>query len=304
MFDYVFNFVDTTVIGNISTLAVVFMSIIKPLMGACVGLYAVYFAYKALFDPANLMVMESVNFLVTLALVTSIAFGTDLYINKLVPIALDIGDDIATKLVGGSGASNALQTMFDNLVLRIIDISANTTLEFLDGDSWIRFILTYQLIFVTVIGALPFIAVAFAYLLVAKIMMSFLLIIGPLFIMMSFFPSTRSFFQAWTGQIFNYALLTLIYPLAFTTFEAILNYTVFGQAVSLTACYMSLIMFVALLLISIQIPTFCSSLSGGVGINGLVGGVGVLGRMGKGLGGLLGKPSIPNPVGKNKISAG
>lgn len=306
MFDFIFTFVDNVVLGNVRIFALAFMNVLKPLLGACVGLYAVLLCYKALFDAQNLMIMESINFLVKLALITTIALTSDFYIDRLVPILYNIGDDISVSILGGGGSTNSLQTIFDNLLDRIVQISADAELDFFDGDSWIAFILTYQLIIVTIIGALPFIAVTFAYLLVAKVMMGFLLILGPLFIMMAFFPSTRSFFQAWSGQCFNYALLTIIYPIAFTMFTSILTFTVFSQPISLASCYMALVMFIALLLISVQIPTFCSSLSGGVGINGLVGNVArTLGGAATGMKSLgMGGGGLPKNPFKSSIKAG
>ncbi len=66
----------------------------------------------------------------------------------------------------------------------------------------VRAILICAQVTLVILGFVPFLAVATAYLLVAKIMVSFLLIIGPLFIMMAFFPSTRSFFQVMDRTMF------------------------------------------------------------------------------------------------------
>jgi type IV secretion system protein VirB6 len=70
---------------------------------------------------------------------------------------------------------------------------------------------------------------------------------------------------------------------------------------------LTLIVFCVMALISVQIPVFCSSLSGGVGINGIVGSVagtmGGMARLMKGSG--KGKNSkIPKPPTGNNIAAG
>ena len=316
MFQEVFNLVNTAINANIATLTVTLIGVLKPFLFACVLLYAVYSAYRALFDPQNLMIMESVNFFIKLFFLGTIALTSTYYIDKLVPILLNSGDLVAAELVGGAPANTVLQQMFTDTIVRVQEMWNRTSLEISVPVSWKVFFQKLAAVTMILIGAMPFIAIAFVYLLVAKIMMSFLLILGPLFIMMAFFPSTRSFFQAWTGQIFNYALLTIVYPIAFNLFKIVLDEVFFSQTPSFVMSGLALVMFIAMILVALQIPTFCSSLSGGIGINGLVGGLGNLGSIArsggaamKGVGatgtkgaGLLNKVSIG--TGKNKIAAG
>lgn len=290
MFDTLFTFIDQIVTQNIASMVGVFSSTITPLLGACVILYAFYLAYQSLYEPQNLIIMESMKFIGSLSVVTFIALSTSWYLANVVPAVLGSGDQIAQALLGtpsgGGGASlqAMFQTMLDNMELMYSKIS----LDILSGTSWMKTIFTWLQIILVILGFVPFLAVATAYLLVAKIMVSFLLIIGPLFIMMAFFPSTRSFFQAWTGQCFNYTLLSIMYPLAFTIFTQVLDKTVFSANLSIGTHLMTIIVFAALILLSVQIPTFCSTLSGGIGINGLVGGAlsGLSGikSLGKGIG--------------------
>ena len=275
MFETLFSFIDQIVTQNIGNMVGVFSSTITPLLGACVILYSIYLAYQSLYEPQNLVVMESMKFIGSLAVVTFIALNTAWYIDNIVPAVLGSGDQIAQKLLGnlsgGGGAS--LQTMFDSMLSDMELMYSKLNVEVLSPKTWMDAVLIWLQLFLIVLGFVPFLSVATAYLLVAKIMVSFLLIIGPLFIMMSFFPSTRSFFQAWTGQCFNYTLLSIMYPLAFTIFTQVLDNTIFAMNLSLSTLLMTVVVFAALILLSVQIPTFCSTLSGGIGISGLVGGV-------------------------------
>lgn len=274
MFDLLFSFIDETITTNISTMVGIFSSTITPLIGACVVLYVVYLFYQSFYDPQNLIVMESIKFIVSLSLVTFIAFNTQWYQDNIVPAVLGSGDQIAHELLGGtSGGSASLQSIFDTMILQVIDIFKGMNFDLFETDTYLDTIYRLIMVLLTIIGFVPFLAICTAYLLVAKIMVSFLLIIGPLFIMLAFFPSTRSFFQAWTGQCFNYTLLSIMYPLAFTMFIQVLDNTVFSQNLSLATVFMTVIIFAALILLALQIPAFCSTLSGGVGINGLTGGV-------------------------------
>ncbi len=307
-FQQVFSLVDDAITANIASMVGLLIGVITPLLGACVGLYAVYLAYKALFEPQNLMVMESVKFLVALIAVTSIALNTNFYLLTVVPILNGLGDNIAVTILSSGGGVTALQSMFDSSLQSIETLWNSISISVTNGDTWKDAMLKFKMIVLYILGALAFLLVAFTYLLTAKLMMSILLVLGPLFIMMSFFPSTRSFFQAWTSQVFNYALLTITYPIAFSIFNKIVDELVMQSAINDATVSMTFIIFIALLLLSLQIPSFCSSLSGGVGINGLVGGLGAgianIARMSKGMLPSTGSKIPKIPKGTNGISAG
>ncbi|MCY9876977.1 type IV secretion system protein [Vibrio natriegens] len=274
MFDLLFDFVHQITQQNIASFVGIFAATITPLIGACVVLYAIYLAIQALYDAENMMIMESVKFIGSLALCTTVAFNTSWYLSSIVPMVYYSGDDISNALLGSTG-SGSLQTMFETMLRQFNAVwnQANFGLT----DSWSRSILFLFSACLILLGYMPFLLVATAYLLIAKVMVSFLLILGPLFIMFAFFPSTRSMFQTWTGQCFNYVLLTIVYPLAFSIFTQTINYIVFSgeNKMTLSSIFVMFILFGCCILISVQIPVFCSSLSGGVGINGLVSNMGM-----------------------------
>ncbi|WP_038869317.1 type IV secretion system protein [Vibrio jasicida] len=274
MFDLLFDFVHQITQQNIASFVGVFAATITPLIGACVVLYAIYLAFQALYDAENMMIMESLKFMASLAFCTTVAFNTSWYLNSIVPMVYYSGDDISSALLGSTG-SGSLQTMFETMLKQFNAVweQANFGLT----DSWSRSILFIFSACLILLGYMPFLLVATAYLLIAKVMVSFLLILGPLFIMFAFFPSTRDMFKTWTGQCLNYVLLTIVYPLAFSIFTQTIDYIVFSgeDKMTLSSIFVMFILFGCCILISVQIPVFCSSLSGGVGINGLVSNMGM-----------------------------
>jgi len=318
MFATLFTFIDTIILNNIAAQAGVLAATITPLVGACVVLYVVFVAYKSFYNPQDLAILQALNTFISLSACAFIAFNTPWYLANIVPAVLGSGDNIAQALIGttASGGGAALQAMFDNIFLQIEDMFNLINFDLLSPQSWVDGLLIYFQMFIVILGVIPFLAVATAYLLVAKVMVSFLLIIGPIFIMMAFFPSTRSFFQAWTGQCFNYTLLSLMYPLAFTIFNEVLDNTIFASSINFISILMTPVIFFALIALSVQIPTLCSTLSGGIGINGLVGGLGQIasasgagaGRVAAaGIGVFKGGRAVTryaSNVGKGKIKAG
>lgn len=307
MFDRLFDFIQQITHQNIASLVGIFSDTLTPLIGACVILYALWLAWQSLYDAENMMIMESMKFIGSLALCTTIAFSTSWYLSSIVPMIYYSGDDIASALLGSTG-SGSLQTMFDTMISQFNTVwgEANFGLS----DSWGRSLLFVVTSLLVLLGYLPFITIATAYLLVSKVMVSFLLIIGPLFIMFAFFPSTRSMFQSWTGQCLNYLLLTVIYPIAFNVFTTTIEYVIFGDSVvtiGFSTIIMTIILFGCCILVSVQIPAFCSSLTGGVGINGLVGNMGAGVRTMGAAGKAAGKYSGANAAGRwagNKAKTG
>ena len=271
MFEDLFDLIDLAVAENIG-LAGAMMGIITPLMAASVVLYAIYLAYKALFDSQNLMVMESLNFIASLALVTTVALSSSFYFGYIVPIVANSGDKIVEALlsppVGGSGVT--LQIMVNKIGLQISALNNSINMSMTDGSSISTGLWTYVMIVMIFIASIPFVAICCAYLALAKIMVSLLLVIGPLFIMCAFFPSTRDFFKAWTAQCVNYILLSVLFSVCFAIFDEILNVTAFSGNLSASSIFGSLIVFVTLSFIATQIPNLASSLSGGAGIGGII----------------------------------
>ncbi|HBN6205686.1 TPA: type IV secretion system protein [Vibrio parahaemolyticus] len=271
MFDSLFDFLNQIVESNIAEMVGRFTTAFTPLLGACVMLYIVYMAWEMLFDRQNMVFMESLKTIGSLTMVTGVALNTAWYMSHVVPFILGSGDQVTQLLLGsGSGAGSALQVLFDRAWNDIGLMASRIEWEF-DAQVIGQSLGIIAMIIISVLGFIPFIGIATAYLLMAKIMVSFLLIIGPLFIMMAFFPSTRSFFQAWTGQCFNYVLLSILFPLSFSLITSLLKETVFAGNITFVNVIFTAVIFFALCVLATQIPVLSSTLSGGVGISGLIG---------------------------------
>ncbi len=271
MFDSLFDFLNQIVESNIAEMVGRFTAAFTPLLGACVMLYIVYMAWEMLFDRQNMVFMESLKTIGSLTMVTGVALNTVWYMSHVVPFILGSGDQVTQLLLGsGSGAGSALQVLFDRVWSDIGLMASRIEWEF-DAQVIGQSLGIIAMIIISVLGFIPFIGIATAYLLMAKIMVSFLLIIGPLFIMMAFFPSTRSFFQAWTGQCFNYVLLSILFPLSFSLITSLLKETVFAGNITFVNVIFTAVIFFALCVLATQIPVLSSTLSGGVGISGLIG---------------------------------
>lgn len=277
MFEDLFKFVTEALSQNLGTYLGAVITAIKPLVGASIGLYLVYFAWESLikdkFNP-----LDAIKLIASIALITTFALSTPYYLTHIVPIISGLGDGLADAVLGGNGSASALQNMLDGMIEKVDLILAEADFDILDSDTYTDSFLRVLIIGFYIVGGVGYITIATAYLLVAKVMTGLLLIIGPIFIAMAFFPSTRSFFQAWTGQCFNYALLTFMYPFAFTIFDIVVDKIMVMQEPSLENAFYVFVVFGVAVVVSLQIPTFCSTLSGGIGITGIVGSFNSVGR--------------------------
>lgn len=271
MFDILFSFLNTIVINNISGMVGKFTTVIMPLIGGFIGLYIIYLAWEALNNNQNFIVMETIKTIGSLGAVTMVALNTPWYMQHIVPFVLFAPDEITAALIGkGETSSNSLQQLWEALYATL-KITASTMEWELNAAAIKQTFMAIAMIILSVIGFVPFFFIAVAILLSTKIAVSFLLIVGPMFIMMAFFPSTRSFFQAWTGQCFNYMLLSVFFSLAFMFSIEIIDEVVLSNNIDMENIILSVIVFFSLCVLANQLPTLSSTLSGGVGISGLVG---------------------------------
>jgi type IV secretion system protein VirB6 len=192
----------------------------------------------------------------------------------------------------------------DTLTLYINNSWGKLEFDWVKPGSFVQGVVT---IIIVIVGALPFIITSFAYIIIAKIMISLLLSFGPIFISFAFFPSMRRNFEQWSAQCLNYIFLTALYSAAFSLMIVLINkFAVIDtnpeSGLNFQAAIYLAIVFAACLAVTMEIPALASQLAGGVGISGLVGskvsGVssGAAAAAGGAMGGLLGA------MGGNKLA--
>jgi type IV secretion system protein VirB6 len=105
----------------------------------------------------------------------------------------------------------------------------------------------------------------------SMVSISMLLALGPLFIAMLFFSSTKKFFEQWIGQLANYALVTILVSLVGALLLGVVRSTTAsavasGSAVSIAEAVCVCVMCVLIFLIIRQTTSIAAGLSGGIGL--------------------------------------
>lgn len=121
-----------------------------------------------------------------------------------------------------------------------------------------------------------FFGIVIAYYLVAKVSLAMVILIGPLFLGMMLFPSTRQYAMNWFGQIFNYgvtiAFITVLMSLQMKIFGNYLQGLITEQWHSSVQIFGILPIFLLITMLFVvvvfNIPSIASALTGGAGAGG------------------------------------
>ena len=116
-----------------------------------------------------------------------------------------------------------------------------------------------------------------ALVLLSKVALAILLGLGPLFIALLLFDTTKRFFESWLGQALNYLFVYVLVSTAMTVLFALwqpgLNYALANHTAGFSSLLPMLIGGGAAFVVLMQVPSIASGLAGGVQI-GTLGAIG------------------------------
>ena len=130
-------------------------------------------------------------------------------------------------------------------------------------------------------------------LVMSRIALAVLLALGPIFIALFFFESTKRFFEAWIAQLSNYAFLAVLTVLVAALMLAVISTAAEAAAATgggieianaIKVCVAAALTF----LIMRQVPAMAQGLASGIALSGF-GAVGSVLRMGIGIGRFVGR---------------
>ncbi|ENT3990250.1 type IV secretion system protein [Escherichia coli] len=271
MFNELSSIIQNSVTTNFQTI----MQLVSPLFGAAVILYGVFFAWEIMYTRKDDVMMESVKRMGVLTLVFAMTTAGGMYLSYIVPFVQGSGQEVASRIIGQDGASTG--AVIDGLLNRLIDLGIQQFQVFKDTEGWFDsmgawavFIL--KAIALTLAGG-GFVIYCAAYLLMAEMMVGILLSIGGVFIFFSAWPTTRNMFTAWVGSCFNYIFLNIAYACLFKVLIQYINNYININSDAIAENIWSVLCIALVFLIGkfllAQISALISTLTGGVGINGL-----------------------------------
>ena len=264
-FTYVYNYFDTAVTAVLVNGTAKMIALITPIVSTAFGLYVLLIVYSYMRGNADILDDMQDWFYRMIGWAAIITYGLNISTYQLyvAPFVIGLGDDLAS-VAGASGykAEAALDVMANAFIDAFIQMYTAA-----DGIKQSLFALM-AIVCVSVFGGV-FMAIAIAYIILAKVALGVLVAVGPLFIAAALFPATRDLFKNWTAQVLNYAFMTMLFSFG-AQIEIALMTTQIPTGLSISSVFnISLLSFV-MIFVSLNFPAIAAALAGGIGISTMV----------------------------------
>jgi type IV secretion system protein VirB6 len=263
-------------IGNNTALVA---AALEPALVTLATLYVMAWGYLQFTGRIDEPFMTGVKRIVLLAVVLGAALHLWLYNTVIVDTFYQAPAQLAAALIGGSDPVGTIDAIWDR--------GGAVAEQLWDKGGLLSSDVGYYLMGAAVWALVGLLCVYAMFLIaLSSIASALLLAIGPLFITMLLFESTRRFFEAWIAQLANYALITiltvLVAALLLQVVEAYAAQTAARGAALLTVDALDMVlMSVLVLLLLRQIMPIAAGLAGGLSLSSF----GVVSRLlGRGLG--------------------
>ena len=249
------NFIDTGV-GNLSN------AVSGPLKVALV-LYVVLYGLAVLrgtiVEPVQEFAWRAIKIAIILMLATN-AGEYNTFVKQVFFDALPM--EIGSVFVTGSSTGINSGASFDAFLDRVFKYGY----DLWQGSSYTDFFTISLAVAIIIAGALASMLM-FAIILYAKVGLSLVLALGPVFVALILFSSTRPFGEAWIRQLVNFVILQILAVGVIGLFLTTLDTVLAGSAEAATEKAYAAIAIIALLslggYVSLQLPEIAGGLAGG-----------------------------------------
>lgn len=277
---------NTFIANNTAAMA----AILQPAIITLGVLYVALWGYLQLMGKVEEPFLIGVRRLLTLAFILGISLQGWLYNDVIVDTMFRAPAQLGAAMLGAAGPVNPEAVSGDTV--GIID-------EILfDGDDAASLLLTkgevfgenivYYFAAVAVYLAVGLTAIYTMFLLaLSKIALSVLIAMGPLFLAMLFFETTKRYFESWIAQLSNYAFLTILAVLVAALMLQIISTAAedavaAGDGIEIAHALKVCIAAVLTFLVMRQVPSMAQGLASGVALSSFGAVSGAI-RMGLGL---------------------
>lgn len=273
IFSTIFQKTDQGVVAFIGSTSSAVASSIAPAVTVLLSVYIMLWGWSMMRGVIDEPITDGITRIVRLSVITGIALTAGLYSQYVADWIWNSPDAIA-KVVIGRDARNSINFL-DTLISRFFTL-ANNFLIAAERESRYGIpdlTLFFSGISLLIMGVIVTGYAAFLFIL-GKLSLAILLGVGPIFIALAIFETTKKFLDSWIGQVLNYVFLVMltaacvkiILVLIEQYFVIMLNTEPnLGDAMQMIA--ISLIGF----LILMQMPSVASGLGGGVALSTLNG---------------------------------
>lgn len=180
-------------------------ALLEPFVAACSVLYVLVWGWLQLTGRIEQPVLEGAKRIVVLAAVLGLSLGLWSYNELFVDTFIEGPRTVATALASGGLPSTI--GIADTVLAEGITVGENLFRQAGVIDGNFGYYLAAALVYGVVVVTAGYAAFLDA---LARIALTVILALGPLFLAALLFDSTRRFFEAWVAQLANYALVAIL----------------------------------------------------------------------------------------------
>ncbi|MCZ2329034.1 type IV secretion system protein [Bartonella sp. F02] len=225
LFTQLFTKIDQSTEKYVTEISSQAISAITPVVSVGLTLSFILYGWLIIRGAVDMPIANFMGRCIRIALITSLALTSGLYQKDIAKIVTDVPDELVSALI-----KNTKSNIKDNNVAAgLIDQAAgqgfNRASEafeeaaFFGSDGLIYGLFGILILLSTSI----LVAIGGGFILLAKIALSLLAGLGPLFIVALLWQPTYRFFEQWISQVLNYGLLILLFSTIFSIMMNIFN---------------------------------------------------------------------------------
>lgn len=218
-FSNIFRRIDAAISSFISLINGNIVDYIIPAVSIGVSISLLWVGTMAVLGSINAPHSDLLKRALSYATITFIAGAGGLYQSQFADLIMTLPEDLATSLLGDSGAvsSNVLDLAAGQGFTLMGD--AFNRFDLFAGATWGWAVLGTAIGFVTVIV----VGIGGGFIMTAKVALGLLAALGPMFIYALLFEPLRNFFSAWLNNVVQYILLIVMFSAVFKFFMEIFS---------------------------------------------------------------------------------
>lgn len=260
------HLVEISIAKNVGAIA----HAISPIFFAALGVYVCFVAFNIIYSQRDIVMSEVSKNIMAWAVISVFTYGGSYYANYVIPFVLNAGNELSAAVLGEPNVATSVDAMWQKLSSSL-DTFLSVESQRTDMFDFGGVLLNHLVWGIGYAGGMILMYYSTVFLCLSTFAIGIVLSVGVIFICFSAFPVTRGMFTSWCGICLNYILLNLFFTISFSFLVSLIEKQIAINPDSInvgTVALLFLTITVSIYLIE-QISVISSSLTGGVGINGL-----------------------------------
>jgi type IV secretion system protein VirB6 len=264
-FQTFWTWLNTQLASYVGTNTAAVAAAIEPAAVTLATMYVMVWGYMSLTGKIQEPVMEGLKRIFVMMLILGIGIRLWTYNTLVVDTVFNGPAQLAASIVGAGSPVNTIDTIWDRGGYVASELWNKGGVFSGDFGFYLAGAIVYIIVGAICVYAMFLIALS-------KIALSFILVLGPLFIVFLFFDATKRFFESWVAMLANYALITVLTILAAALLlQIVQSYATqtaaLGAAIVTTDALNMILVAALVFLVLRQVPSLASGLASGIALS-------------------------------------